>query len=484
MASSVKRCWITGFSLLRRISAGSLSTSRGFAGRRLGAQMTVMMMSTGVNSSPSSSRKISPWLMLPPVIEEGGDVVYKFFNLSEEKEESFRKKRSKLEEEIADAKFVGSSHGWLALFNQRNNNNLFLYNPITNRHIKLPPIETLPDPMINLPDGRGSVSKLILSSSPDDDDDQCIAMMTFGPGDRLAFCHPCRSTEWTPIGKLFFSSYGRAYENPFIVDGFGMLYGRAYEDFVYCSRLKRFTCITQFAIHLFFGSLIYPTSQLEDWDLSDPQSPISTPCSSFNATPMSQACYVDSIQNPGIEGEEWINQNSSLLSNCRQIPYLVFDEQHDRLFIVIRFVIDRDSPGVDIGELPYDTTSRRYLVHTHPYKTIGFCLIKVIYHQKDGQRVADGVGVVRKGGLGGLTMFIGMNHSFAVSSADFPNLKPNSIYFTDSNKHANPIYGGHDVGVFDYVNKTLSHCYSHPCVDDTSSKRIEPPPMWFTPNLY
>ncbi|KAL3655465.1 hypothetical protein CASFOL_001251 [Castilleja foliolosa] len=386
MASSVKRCWITGFCLLRRISAGSLTTSRGFAGRRLGAQMTVMMMSTGVDSSPS--RKISPWLMLPPVIEEGGgDIVYKFYNLSEDKEEIFRRNS---EVELVDAKFVG--HHTVGLLCSIN-----------------------------------ATTTIFFCTTP-----SLIATSSF-PHRNFTRSHDQLDTRWphddiragkqAPIGKLFFSAYNnRAYENPFIVDGFGMLYGRAYEDFVYCSRLKRFTCITQFAIDLFFSSIIYQTSQLEDWDLSDPQSPISTPYRCLNA-PMSQACYVNSKQNPGIEGEEWINQNSSLLSNCRQIPYLVFDEQHDRLFIVIRFVIDRDSPGVDIGELPYDTTY--------------YC------HQKDGRRVADGVGVVRKGGLNGLTMFIGMNHSFAVSSADFPNLKPNSIYFTDSNKHAKSIYGGH-----------------------------------------
>ncbi|KAL3639740.1 hypothetical protein CASFOL_001302 [Castilleja foliolosa] len=465
MASSVKRCWITGFSLLRRISARSLSNSRNFADRKLGARM---MMSTAVNSTPPSSRVISPpWLMLPPVIEEGGDMVYKFYNLSEDKEESFRKKRSKLEEENADPKFVGSSHGWLALFNQRNNH-LFLYNPITNRHIKLPPIETLPDPMINLtPDGRGSVSKLILSSSPDDDDDECIAMMTFGPGDRLAFCHPCRSTEWTPIGELIFlDSRGRDYENP-LIDDLGMSYGRAYEDFVYCSRPKRFTCITQFEIDMFARRIIYPTSQLEDWDFSDPHSPISN-------------TYYGEITSLEFGGEEWIKRNLSLLGKCSQIPYLVFNEPHDQLFIVIRFVIDRVTPAVDIGDLPYDTISR----HTH--KTMGFCVLKVNYRQENGERILDEVRLIKGSDtLDGLTMFIGMNHSFAVPSADIPNLKPNSIYFTDdANKDANSINGGRDIGVFDYVNKTLSPCHCYPCVDVPSLKKIEPPPMWFTPSLY
>ncbi|KAL3655017.1 hypothetical protein CASFOL_000803 [Castilleja foliolosa] len=458
MAFLVKRCWATGFSLLRR----------SFAERKLGAQMT-MMMSTGVNSSPSS-RIISPWLMLPQ--QGGGDMVYKFYNLSEKKEESFPRNS---EVELTDAKLVGSSHGWLALFNQRNNNHL--YNPITRRHIKLPPIETLPDPQINLtPDGRGSVSKLILSSSPDDDNDECIAMMTFGPGDRLAFCHPCRSsTEWTPIGKLYFEvdeeSFDEDYRNPLLKTG--MNYGRAYEDFVYCRRLKRFTCITQFEIDLFSSCFCHPVCELEDWDLSDPHSPISATCSLGLVSLL-------------FGGQEWMTQNLSLLKKCRQIPYLIFAEEHNQLFILIRFVMDRVAPDgsyVHIDESLFDPISWRLLVDTYPYKTVGFCVLNVDYHRKDRKKGVNHVRLLKDGSLYGLTMFVGMNHSFAVSSADFPNLKPNSIYFTDANKHGNSIYGGQDIGIFDFANKTLSRdCY--PCVDIPSMNKIAPPPMWFTPSLY
>ncbi|KAH6796406.1 hypothetical protein C2S51_037392 [Perilla frutescens var. frutescens] len=42
------------------------------------------------------------------------------------------------------AELVGCSHGWVALFNRRNND-LFISNPITRRHMKLPAIHTLPD---------------------------------------------------------------------------------------------------------------------------------------------------------------------------------------------------------------------------------------------------------------------------------------------------------------------------------------------------
>ncbi|KAL3652204.1 hypothetical protein CASFOL_001885 [Castilleja foliolosa] len=253
-----------------------------------------------------------------------------------------------------------------------------------------------------------------------------------------------------------------------------MNYGRAYEDFVYCPRLKRFTCITQIEIYLFSRCFCHPVCELEEWDLSDPQSPISATCSL-------------GLMSLLFDSQDWMTQNLSLLKKCRQIPYLIFDEERNQLFILIRFVMDRVAPDgscVPIDEVVYNPISRRLLVDTYPYKTVGFCVVKVDYHRKDRKEGVEHVRLLKDScSLDGLTMFVGMNHSFAVSSADFPNLKPNSIYFTDANKHGNSICGGHDIGIFDFANKTLSpsECYS--CVDITSLKRTAPPPMWFTPSF-
>ncbi|GFP82472.1 hypothetical protein PHJA_000390200 [Phtheirospermum japonicum] len=80
-------------------------------------------------------------------------------------------------------------------------------------------------------------------------------------------------------------------------------------------------------------------------------------------------------------------------------------------------------------------------------------------------------------------MFVGRNHSFAVRAAEYPGLNPNSIYFTDHWSLIPPrspvysAYGGHDIGIFDYDNKTISPCY-YP-IDVQSFKRIMPAPLWF-----
>ncbi|KAL3616868.1 hypothetical protein CASFOL_039262 [Castilleja foliolosa] len=422
MASLLKRCCTTKISciLCRRIS-DLRSTTRNCADRNLGARMT-MMMSTGDNSS-----SISPWLMLPPVIEQGGDMVYKFYNLSEEKEESFRSKSEDMGADV-DAKFVGSSHGWLALFNKRNNH-LFLYNPITCRHIKLPPIETLPDPMINLaPDGRGTVSKLILSSSPDDDDGECIAMMIFGPECRLAFCHPCRrSTKWTPIGELYDED----------------MCPWSYQDIVYSSTRK-----------LFFARPSY--GNLECWDLADTLSPRLHSFWQLRCPDFPQR-LTDKVM-------------------VRRKVYLVYAEEYSQLFLVTQYVMDRMGPDGSYVYPIYFGKNRGW-DNSFPYRTIWLTAVKADFGVEKPE--------VMKGSLDGLAMFIGLNHSIAVSPTPESKLRSNCIYYTDSNAYhipQNAFYGNHDIGIFDYTKrrKNISPCYNFP-LDVKSIKRIMPAPMWFTP---
>lgn len=109
-----------------------------------------------------------------------------------------------------------------------------------------------------------------------------------------------------------------------------------------------------------------------------------------------------------------------------------------------------------------------------PYKTVDFDVYK--YDRERGDwKYMDG------GSLDGMALFIGVNHGFALSA---PQLKPDSIYFTDTMEFCPSIpqiktYGGHDLGIFNYQNKTLSPCYYYPC-NYHFIRRILPPPIWFT----
>ncbi|GER37013.1 hypothetical protein STAS_13402 [Striga asiatica] len=413
-----------------------------------------------------STPRMPPLLVLPPVFN-GGNLIYRFYNPAGERIESVSGPVG-YRSELLESELVGSSHGWLALFNPRNNC-IVLSNPFTHRYIKLPPVHTLPDPEINLTDGRGHVSKVVLSCCPDEDEEGCRAVMSYGPGDRLAFCRPRRCTEWSPMGDLFFDGYK---EETF---DYGVDYARTYEDFTYCRKRKVFSCTTQFEVDLEDWRLAVPT-QFEVSDLSDP-------CS-----PKTKRIYWHLLD---IEGQKcpWLEENMNLVKSCRQIPYLVYDDHGDRLFLVVRFVIQRaciNRPFADVDSIPYDPVSDRLMVHLYPHKTIGFSVVKVDFQtgllgRIDGlSRIVGGCG----NSLDGLAMFIGMNHSFAVSAVG-SGLKPNCIYFTDSNKDQIPldsIYGGHDIGIFNYENKTLSPCY-YPC-DVRSYRRIVPTPMWLTPSAH
>ncbi|GFP80743.1 uncharacterized protein at3g06530 [Phtheirospermum japonicum] len=410
------------------------------------------MMSTvsSVDVDKSGTPRISPpqpWLMQPPDFNKGGGgMFYNFYNLADEKRESFPKtKRTESESEFEelpddDSKFVGSSHGWLALLNPRNNN-LFLSNPITGRHIKLPSIQTsLPNPEINF---RGIVSKLILTCSPDED--ECRAFVIFGPEDRLAFCHPRRrSTKWIPLGNLYYEDKGTW----------------RYSDLVYSSRRKLLFCVAE--------------RVLECWSLRDK---------------FPRICWSQWI--PLLGYYDGFEMYSVMVGygDVRAQSFLVFSEQFNQLFLLQQHVASRIRPD---GSYPTPTYFSKYRGWDHgkfPYQTVDFEIHKVVDWDDNEEGEKKLRCIYMKSSLDGLAMFVGMNHSFAISADEFPELKqqlePDCIYFTDTNKHPRPagsFYGGHDIGIFNYRNKTFT-----PCVYPREVKKIErivPAPMWFTPTLY
>ncbi|XP_047949487.1 uncharacterized protein LOC125195372 [Salvia hispanica] len=344
----------------------------------------------------------NPWLMLRPTFDRSrGGMVYNFYNLEDNEVVRINKYGpgpDPPEHPDDEAEVVGSSHGWLALKNHRNNE-LFLSNPMTHRHIKLPPIDSLPNPEFNLDNCSRSanVSKLILSASPDDAD--CRAMVAFGWSGRLAFCRPGHSRDWAPIGQLFMEREreGKWYDYK---------YARSYDDFVFSSKSNVFTCLTSSNIH---------TRGLEDWDLTSIDSP-----------------KIDWIRRQGDEKEENNDDNEEM----KQKQHLVYAEQTGELFIVNRLI--------------QEGTTRR-------------CDVYRIEKEKGGWTN------IRPCSLQGIALFVGTNHSFAVSA---PHIMPNSIYYAD----------GDDVGIYDCDDETFSNCY-YPDDADQALDDTDDTPIWFTPML-
>ncbi|KAL3647783.1 hypothetical protein CASFOL_008751 [Castilleja foliolosa] len=371
----------------------------------------------------------SPCLMLPPTFDDGSDeMVYNMYNLAQNKVLKFNNKKLIPEK---DTRIVGSSHGWLALFDERNCD-LILTNPVTRSHVKLPPSKS----------DISSGVKVILSCDAEQED--CQAMMIYDIS-RLAFCRPGRSpTEWTPLGVELTPNKNR----------------RCYEDIVYSSRHNLFFCVTE------TGN----GSDFEAWDVA-------------SASPRLRWENRDDLLTYHKYGK-WLMRAEGLLRAetgwfTESFTYLVFVEQTDQLFFVTRHIVRQMAPdGSSVDDLDKDLDDDRY-----PYKTVSFDVLKVDW-ELDGE--GGRLSYLDGGSLDGLAMFVGLNHSFAVMATEDNGLKPNSIYFTDDKELTPPIwdvvceYGGHDIGIFDYENKTTSSCY-YPC-DIQSFKRIKPEPIWFTPS--
>lgn len=96
---------------------------------------------------------------------------------------------------------------------------------------------------------------------------------------------------------------------------------------------------------------------------------------------------------------------------------------------------------------------------------------KLDFHSKKWSELFD---------LGDYALFIGTNISFSLSTCDYPQLKRNSIYFTDdsSDCYGHGDGGGHDMGIFDFEKENVEPFYSG---EDMLSTFC--PPILFVPSL-
>ncbi|KAL6505737.1 hypothetical protein OROHE_023116 [Orobanche hederae] len=265
--------------------------------------------------------------------------------------------------------------------------------------------------------------------------------MTLGPRRRIAFCSPRRSNEWTLL------SGGE--------DG-------AYRNLAYSRKHNRLLCVCEDEVEgpsrSWGGSIT-----LEGWDVDGNQPPI----------------------------RDWAIRHSDyewpllkdLKRECFQMKYLVecgeAEAEEELWFVVVRHVNLEAGPKGSVEEKIWLSKYRGCHYIRTPYKTIGLEVFKI--DSERGELVE-----MKDNSLGGLAMFVGINHSFALPAAGL-GLRRDSVYFTDENRVVEPTrfertnYGGHDNGIFDYQTKGFHSCCDLYPVEFERIRKILPLPLWFTP---
>ncbi|KAL6492638.1 hypothetical protein OROGR_033207 [Orobanche gracilis] len=374
-------------------------------------------------STATSDGVPPPWLMLPPAIDESGKIAYKFHCL--EKEDFTYTTNVGRELAADDIDFVGSSHGWLALFNWRSSD-LLLSNPIADRHLNLPSLPNF-----------GCAERVILTSSPVEEG--ALAFLTFGSHrSRLALCRAGAGGEWSLFGG-----------------------DHNYENLVYSARSNRVFTICE----KYDAKKRKKNTSLEAWDVGGSEPHLD--------------CVIQHKKEIDFDDCRFMFPAlPDLKRECTQMKYLVSDESSGDLYMVVRHVNPRAGPLNSIADKIVLCALRGVHFTKTPYKTIEFDVYKVDFEC--------GEVVYAEDSLGGLAMFVGINHSFAIpASAGVAGLRADSIYFTDENRLVEPArfeatrYGGHDNGVFDYRNKEFYSCCDFYPVEYEKIRKILPLPLWF-----
>ncbi|CAA0823257.1 Unknown protein [Striga hermonthica] len=375
--------------------------------------MSTAALMSPEKSNPSSS--CSPWLMLQPVYEAGAvctaaTMTYKFYNLAENRVVTLWVPQIPCDL----PSFRGSSGGgWVSIV-QPETRDVLLYNPISRRRIKLPPFY---GPSV-YPGDKPGLHKSILSCSPDSE--KCVAVSLIYCANSMAVCCPLSSDKWTWFGTRSGSGY--------------------YLDCVYSTSQQILFALTD-------------SYQLEAWHL--------TVASPELIRTMGE--YSSILER--VEKEKKQEKNKKLLLSrddltCWSQHYLVV--AGDDLLVVTQYImLSVDSDGLYVD---FDLDDSNRPAFELPTVTIDFDVHR--YDPKDGD-----LKYVEGSCLGGWTLFVGNNsHSVALRA---PELKPNSIYFTDPLEWLRQ--GNHDIGIFSYEDKAVSPCY-YPC-DPANLKPIFPAPI-------
>ncbi|XP_059668962.1 uncharacterized protein LOC132314064 [Cornus florida] len=173
----------------------------------------------------------------------------------------------------------------------------------------------------------------------------------------------------------------------------------------------------------------YEFHQLEAWDLSD------------------HSCPKDQLIDPTFSSPQTIQEMKDYQSSHRQICYFVkhLVESSGDLLLVIRFFILESVSEEDQFEDLYD----KPMFH----RTLRLDVHKLNFDLNKWEPVAC---------LNDRALFVGYNHSFSLSTRDYPELSENSIYFTEYSEEEG-IYPntGHDNGVFHLEDKSITYYCTH-----------------------
>ncbi|CAA0831296.1 Unknown protein [Striga hermonthica] len=209
---------------------------------------------------------------------------------------------------------------------------------------------------------------------------------------------PSRSTHWTPIGHLYWSK--KLYWNATHHDDDEDFYARQYTDCVYSTTHKLFFCFVMW--------------RLECWDLQDLECP--------------RICWSETLHYMvGVATEEEtmaLSFTTRGYLNVKKQHFLVVAEQMNQLssWICLWMGLDGSySPQIYFGKCKgWDDK--------FPHQTYSFDVFKVDYISGGDGTQPKLIKTSVEGSLDGLAMFIGKNHSFAMSTPTNHGLEKDCIY--------------------------------------------------------